>query len=85
MSRQVEWAKRALKELLRLDKPTQSRIVEAINELAASSRGDVRRLEGSEVEAFRLRVGGWRVIFCYQSDETLLVLRVRPRGDAYKG
>lgn len=49
------------------------------------SRGDVRRLKGTADEAFRLRVGGWRVIFSYEGDASVLVHRVRPRGDAYKG
>lgn len=84
MSRRVDWAKRAIKELVRLDKPTQGRILAAVSELASASRGDVRRLEGTENEAFRLRVGTWRVIFAVQDDGSLLVLRVRPRGDAYK-
>lgn len=84
MSRQVEWAKRALKELRRLDKTTQSRIASAVDELATKSRGDVRRLEGAGADVYRLRIGGWRVIFTLQPDGALLVLRVRPRGDAYK-
>jgi len=43
----------------------------------------VRRLQGMD-EVYRLRVGDWRVIFSYQDDLTILVHRVRPRGDAYK-
>lgn len=84
MTRRVEWAKRALKELARLDRPTQERIVAAVLELASSGRGDVRRLKASAGDAYRLRVGTWRVIFAYQGDASLLVLRVRSRSDAYK-
>lgn len=60
------------------------RILAAIDDLAELSRGDVRRLEGGAEEAFRLRVGGWRIIFSYPDDTILLVHRVRPRGDVYK-
>lgn len=84
MSRQVEWAKGALKAFSRLDRPTQRRIVAALDDLAEKNRGDIRRFEGSREEAFRLRVGGWRVIFSYLNDNTILVLRIRPRGDVYK-
>lgn len=84
MSRRVEWAKRAVKEVVRLDKPTRNRIVAAVEALATTHQGDVRRLEGRDDESFRLRVGDWRVIFSFQGDGGLLVLRVRPRGDAYK-
>jgi mRNA interferase RelE/StbE len=84
VSRRIEWAKRALKALSRLDRPTQDRIIAAIDDLAEKSQGDIRRLEGSKEETFRLRVGGWRVIFSYPNDATILVLRIRPRGDVYK-
>lgn len=84
MSRRVEWAKRALKALSRLDRPIQHRIIGAIDDLAERNQGDIRRLEGSKEEAFRLRVGSWRVIFSYLSHTTILVHRIRPRGDVYK-
>lgn len=84
MSRRVDWSKRSLKRLSRLDRPTQDRILTAIDGLAERGEGDVRRLEGSKEEAFRLRVGGWRVIFSYADGVTILVHRIRPRGDVYK-
>jgi mRNA interferase RelE/StbE len=84
VSRRVEWAKRALKALSRLDRPTQDRIIAALDDLAEKNKGDIRRFEGSKEEAFRLRVGGWRVIFSYPNDATILVHRIRPRGDVYK-
>jgi mRNA interferase RelE/StbE len=82
--RRVEWAKQALKALSRLDRPTQKRIIAALDDLAERNRGDIRRFEGTKEEAFRLRVGGWRVIFSYLDDTTILVFRIRPRGDVYK-
>ena len=84
MSLQVEWGRRALKAVSRLDRPTQERILTAIDDLAQQSRGDVRRLEGVNPASYRLRVGNWRVIFSYLDPATILILRVRPRGDAYK-
>jgi mRNA interferase RelE/StbE len=84
VSRRIDWAKRALKELARLDRPTRERILSALSELADSHKGDVRRLEGAASTTFRLRVGSWRVILSYEDDASILVQRVRPRGDAYK-
>jgi mRNA interferase RelE/StbE len=84
VSRRVEWAKQALKALSRLDRRTQNRILAAIDDLAELSKGDVRRIEGGTDEAFRLRVGGWRIIFSYPDDSTLIIHRVRTRGDVYK-
>ena len=84
MSRRVEWSKQALKAVSRLDRPTQNRILAAVEDLAEKNQGDVRRLEGAKEETFRLRVGGWRVVFAYLGDASILVLRIRPRGDVYK-
>ncbi|HEY8022476.1 MAG TPA: type II toxin-antitoxin system RelE/ParE family toxin [Thermoanaerobaculia bacterium] len=83
MSRRAEWAKRALKDVTRLDATTRQRVLTAVGRLAEEELGDVRRLQGVD-DAYRLRVGDWRVIFSYQDDQTILVHRVRPRGDAYK-
>ncbi|MGH9361708.1 MAG: type II toxin-antitoxin system RelE family toxin [Thermoanaerobaculia bacterium] len=80
----VEWAKEAVKTLSRLDQPTQKRVIAALDDLAENYRGDVRRLEGSKEDAYRLRVGGWRIIFTYQADMKILVHRIRPRDDVYK-
>ena len=84
MSRQIEWAKRAQKKLLRLDRPTQKRILGAIDLLVDEGRGDVRSFEGSEENAHRLRVGDWRVLFSYLDDGTLLIHKIGSRGDIYK-
>ena len=84
MIRPVRWTKQARKELLRLDVPTRRRILDTIDNLATESRGDVVRLHGISEAIFRLRVGGWRIFFCYEQEIRILVLRIRPRGDAYK-
>jgi mRNA interferase RelE/StbE len=44
---------------------------------------DVRRLQGKE--EWRLRVGDWRVRFTRRpADKLIVVLRVLPRGRAYR-
>lgn len=84
MSRQVEWAKRALKKISLVDQNTRAKILSAIDDLADNNRGDTRRLKGIP-RAYRLRVGGWRVIFSYLSDGTILIQKIGARGDIYKG
>jgi len=84
MSREVRWAKRALKAVSRLDRPTRDRITGAIKLLAGSNQGDVRRLQGAPADTYRLRVGTWRVLFAYLHDAALLILDVGARGDVYK-
>jgi len=84
LSWQVRWLDRALKEAERLDRPTRQRIFDAVDRLAATGQGDVRPLQGRSDE-YRLRVGNWRILFQRDGEQlVMLVLRVRPRGDAYK-
>ena len=84
MNRRVEWAKRAQKRLVRLDRPTQRRVLGAIELLVEEGRGDVRRFEGSDDIDYRLRVGDWRVLFSHLDDGTLLIHDIGSRGDIYK-
>lgn len=70
----------AEKYLARLDKPMRRRIIEAIQNLPA---GEVKKLQG--IEAYRLRVGDYRVIF--EKDVRILaihVIKIAPRGQIYK-
>jgi mRNA interferase RelE/StbE len=80
----IEFAPRARKDLLRLDRQVQRRVIEALDRLAAGERlsGDVRRLAGST--EYRLRVGDWRIRFELDGDRLLItVVRILPRGRAY--
>lgn len=72
----------ARRDLRRLDPPVRQRILVALERLAADPpRGDVTRLAGSD--EYRLRVGDWRVRF-RRDTEIIYVLRVLPRGRAYR-
>ena len=75
----------AEKELKRLPVRDQARVRTAIDTLAtAPRRADVRKPRGSTDE-WRLRVGDWRVRFRMDSAaKTLVILRVLPRGGAYR-
>ena len=76
----IEYEKRCLKYLKKLDKSTQLRIIKAINKLPL---GDVKRLQGS-IENYRLRIGSFRIIFS-KDDKKLIILivEIRPRGEVY--
>jgi mRNA interferase RelE/StbE len=80
----VEWAKRAEKQAARLDVKMRERVCSAVARFAESGHGDVKPLVGYE-HVWRLRVGDWRVIFAVDvSARALTVLRVLPRGSAYR-
>lgn len=81
----IEFSRPAIRDLKRLDRPVRERVVVALERLVASATvGDVRALTGVPGE-FRLRVGDWRVRYELDTEhEQLLVLRVLPRGRAYR-
>jgi mRNA interferase RelE/StbE len=82
MKDDVEWRPRAIKDLRRADRTTHARIIEAIEKLAGTGVGDVRRLSGTDLPEYRLRVGEWRVRF-QKGHQKIVILRVLPRGNAY--
>jgi mRNA interferase RelE/StbE len=76
----------ARKALERLDRPTRQRIAEKIQALSDNpddSALDVKALAGTML--YRLRVGGWRVIFRRERVVRIITIeQIKPRGDAYK-
>lgn len=85
MSWSVVWKPAALKDLERLDRRTQERINAAAVRLAETDQGDLRKyIEGAPGE-LGLRVGDWRVFLVYErAVNEIHILRVRPRGRAYR-
>ena len=81
----VSYADRARRELARLERRLAGRIMDAVDNYAATGDGDVKKLQGSAEHEYRLRVGDWRVIFTLdQRVRIMSVERVAPRGGAYK-
>lgn len=75
---------RARRDMRRLDRPVQKRVVDALDRLVGEPPvGDVVKLTGADGE-YRLRVGDYRVRFAHDNAGTVLVLRVLPRGRAYR-
>jgi mRNA interferase RelE/StbE len=85
--REVIWQRRALAELAELtrrDRRTALRISRAVDRYAETGYGDVRKLAGLD-DRYRLRVGGYRVIFRFEDGQlVIVVLRVRNRREAYR-
>jgi mRNA interferase RelE/StbE len=84
VSRQVKWTSRASKDLARLDRQTQRRIVAVVKRFAETGYGDIKRLKGPEEEVYRLRVGDWRVFSSLRDALIVRVQRVHPRSSAYR-
>ena len=73
--------------MARLPQKIKFAIVHKLHQLAADpdeSFLDIHMLKGRE--AFRLRVGQYRVIYTRQDDCLIIeVVKIRPRGDVYRG
>ncbi len=77
----------ASKEFKTLQKKEQDRIREKLNELAenpydGSNRLDTKKLSETKHTYFKLRVGDYRLIY-YLQEETIRVVRIAIRSDAY--
>lgn len=85
---QIEYSKSAAKAIQRMEKRLRLRIREAIEGLTQNPpEGDIKPLQGFTDGRYRLRVGGYRVIYRYDSRGELIVLYVMDigsRGDIYK-
>jgi mRNA interferase RelE/StbE len=81
-----EFTPHALRDWRAAPPDIRRRVVEALDRIAADRTSrHVRKLRGREDE-WRLRVGGWRVRLGFDDDrQTIVVLRVQPRGRAYRG
>lgn len=84
----IRFESRALKDLKKLARPAQQRIVRFLQERIAGDhdpRDLGKPLTGDQVGLWRYRIGEYRVV-CRIEDEVLLVLvlRIGHRKDAYR-
>jgi mRNA-degrading endonuclease RelE of RelBE toxin-antitoxin system len=80
---QIEWKRRAVKQLLKLDKKTQPVITEAVGKLEDyRSAKNVKLLNNHQYD-YRLRIGNYRVLFDVVNDvvEIVLIQEVKKRDE----
>lgn len=84
MKYSVDILRTAQKQLVKLDRQVQARIVEAVNKLAFDPRpASCKKLSGRP--AWRIRVGSYRVIYEIHDDKLLvLVISVGDRKNIYR-
>ena len=84
----IEYAKKAVKYIESLDKPTKQRIKAGIIGLTENPpKGDIKLLQGHVDGRKRLRIGKYRIIYMYGQNKELQILyimSVDTRGDIYK-
>lgn len=76
----IDLSKTALKALQKMDAKQRERIILS---LQALPQGDVKPMAGKPEGRYRLRVGGYRVIYRAEGEE-IHVLDVGARGGIYK-
>lgn len=77
----ISYSKQAIKAVNAMDRPTKLRIKNAVEKLPD---GDVKPLKGTK-DSLRLRVGNWRILFSYMSQDEVIIEKIAPRGEIYKG
>lgn len=78
---------RAVDDLRRIDRPQQKIIKEKLLILAENPealKNNIKRLSGTDMDLFRLRVGSYRVIFKKDKEElVIIVVRIGHRKEVY--
>ena len=82
---EITLARSARKELERLTRPVQLRVLRRIESLGSNPRpAGCRKLEGAD-DLWRMRIGDYRVIYSIDDSRQLVdVSAVRHRSDAYR-
>lgn len=82
---EVRLSERAKKQLKKLEKATQARILIAAKLLATNPRPQKSRQLAGFDSLFRVRVGDYRIVYTIEDTELIvLVIQVGHRRDVYK-
>ena len=83
----LKYRRQARNYLARLPFKIKSKIVDRLNEIKENPDEptiDIDKLKGRD--GYRLRVGQYRIIYTRDEDQLIIeVVKIRPRGDIYKG
>lgn len=86
MPYEIAWQRAAAKELRKIDRQAQRRIIAAVEELRTDPRpAQSTPLVGAPADWLRIRVGDYRIVYEVHDDRLrVLVLRVGHRRDVYR-
>ena len=80
----VEIQRKAAKELRRIDRQEQKRIIEVIDGLAENPH-PIGSKKLTDTEDWRIRVGSYRIVYRIQEQRLLvLVVRIAHRSEVYR-
>ena len=85
---EIQYEKAAVKYLKGLQKPQRDLILDAFEKLTHKpAEGDIKKMSGYKDGRYRLRVGKYRIIYKYLTNneiEVLCIMDVGSRWDIYK-
>lgn len=79
---EIEFSKNAAKDYLKLPKDYKALIDLALSKLSEGMPLDIKPITGEE-NTYRIRVGKYRILLEI-IEKTVLISRIRSRGDVYK-
>ena len=84
MTKRVMFSTESRADIRAIDRETALRLLKALDRFLATTAGSEKRLEGFVRPQYRLRVGDWRVVFRKSGGDTIEIVRVRNRREAYR-
>ena len=80
----IQWSPHARADLRAIDRETAMRILRNLARYAQTGQGDVKDLQGQYLGQRRLRIGDWRIRFQPCLTNTIRILAIEHRGQAYR-
>ncbi len=80
----IQWSPHARADLRAIDRETALRILRDLAHYATTGQGDLKNLQGQYLGQHRLRVGDWRIRFQPHAPDTIRILAVEHRRQAYR-
>lgn len=79
----IIWSPEARSELRAIDRETAISILHCLDRYLSTRTGDVKKLK-PPLTGFRLRCGDYRIFFDQKNDNSIIILAVRHRRNAYR-
>ena len=78
---------KAKKKFLKLDKSVQTRITEKLQYICRSkhSQSAFYKLKGFDIPFYKIRAGGYRLIFKKESKDRMIIADIGHRREIYRG
>lgn len=81
---QILFSEKFRKNLKKLNRYDINLVLEKLDKLSKGSEGlDVKKMEPKHLNNYRLRAGKYRIIFCYSSENEILLLKIDKRDKIY--